>query len=111
MKENSQYRNLKLGWVAYISGKRESRRLLGDYILKEDDIRRHVVHEDGGAASTWSIDLHYPDPKNTENFPGAEFKSIANISISIRILYLIVACIPETSITCLWPDAISVLRM
>lgn len=77
MKENSQYRNLKLGWVAYISGKRESRRLLGDYILKEDDIRRHVVHEDGGAASTWSIDLHYPDPKNTENFPGAEFKSIA----------------------------------
>lgn len=77
MKENSQYRNLKLGWVAYISGKRESRRLLGDYILKEDDIRRYVVHEDGSAASTWSIDLHYPDPKNTDNFPGAEFKSIA----------------------------------
>lgn len=35
------------------------------------------MHEDGGAASTWSIDLHYPDPKNTENFSGAEFKSIA----------------------------------
>ena len=77
MKENDLYRNRKLGWVAYISGKRESRRLMGDYILKEDDLRRHVVHEDGTAASTWSIDLHYPDPKNTEHFPGTEFKSIA----------------------------------
>ena len=77
MKENDLYRNRKLGWVAYVSGKRESRRLMGDYILKEDDLRRHVVHEDGTAASTWSIDLHYPDPKNTEHFPGTEFKSIA----------------------------------
>ncbi|MDR1881058.1 MAG: FAD-dependent oxidoreductase [Tannerellaceae bacterium] len=77
LKENAQYRNRKLGWVAYLSGKRESRRLLGDYILKEDDIRKHILHEDGTAATTWSIDLHYPDPKNTAHFPGAEFKSIA----------------------------------
>jgi hypothetical protein len=77
LKENAQYRNRALGWVAYVSGKRESRRLLGDYILKEDDIRKHVIHEDGTAAATWSIDLHYPDPKNTANFPDAEFKSIA----------------------------------
>ena len=77
LKENQQYKNRKLEWVAYVAGKRESRRLLGDYILKEDDITRHVVHEDGTAATTWTIDLHYPDPKNTANFPGAEFKSIA----------------------------------
>lgn len=77
MKENSQYKNRKLGWVAYVAGKRESRRLMGDYILKEDDIRKNVTHEDGTAPTTWSIDLHYPDPKNTVNFPGQEFKSIA----------------------------------
>lgn len=77
MKENSQYRNRKLGWVAYVSGKRESRRLMGDYILKEDDLRKCVTHEDGTAATTWSIDLHYPDPANTTHFPGREFKSIA----------------------------------
>ncbi|MDL2265508.1 FAD-dependent oxidoreductase [Parabacteroides sp. OttesenSCG-928-G21] len=77
LKENEAFRNRKLDWVAYISGKRESRRLLGDYILKEDDLRRYVVHEDGTAATTWSIDLHYPDPKNSANFPDAEFKSIA----------------------------------
>lgn len=77
LKENEPYENRKLGWVAYISGKRESRRLMGDYILKEDDLRRYVVHEDGTAATTWSIDLHYPDPENSKNFKDMEFKSIA----------------------------------
>ncbi len=77
LKENEQYRYRKLGWVAYIAGKRESRRLMGDYILKEDDLTRHVIHEDGTAATTWTIDLHYPDPENTKHFPDTEFKSIA----------------------------------
>lgn len=77
LKENESYRNRKLGWVAYISGKRESRRLMGDYILKEEDLRRYVVHEDGSAATTWSIDLHYPDPQNSKYFKDNEFKSIA----------------------------------
>ena len=76
-KENANYKKRKLGWVAYISGKRESRRLMGDYVLKEDDLRKHVFHEDGTAATTWTIDLHYPDAKNSQNFPGNEFKSIA----------------------------------
>lgn len=77
MKENERYRNLKLGWVAYVSGKRESRRLMGDYILKEEDLTRYLVHEDATAATTWTIDLHYPSPENTQHFPGQEFKSIA----------------------------------
>lgn len=93
LKENDLYKNRKLGWVAYVAGKRESRRLLGDYILKEDDLTKYVVHEDGTAATTWTVDLHYPDPKNTANFPGAEFKSIAKHSpihpypIPYRCLY------------------------
>ena len=33
-KDKEQYANKKLAWVAYIGGKRESRRLLGDVILK-----------------------------------------------------------------------------
>ena len=77
LKDNDSYANRKLGWVAYVSGKRESRRLMGDYILKEDDIRRYVVHEDATASTTWSIDLHHPDPENSKNFKDKEFKSIA----------------------------------
>jgi len=73
----SEYAKRRLEWVAYIAGKRESRRLLGDFILKEQDIAEHVIYPDASAPTSWSIDLHYPDPKNTEHFPGNEFKSIA----------------------------------
>ena len=72
-----EYQNRRLEWVAYIAGKRESRRLLGDYILKEQDITDYVVYPDASVPTTWSIDLHYPDPKNTKHFPDKEFKSIA----------------------------------
>ena len=75
--KKNTYANRKLGWVAYISGKRESRRLLGDVILKEQDIVNFVEYPDGTASTSWSIDLHYPDPENTVYFPGGEFKSIA----------------------------------
>ena len=69
------YHDRRLDWVAYVAGKRESRRLLGDYILKEDDITKHVLHEDGSFATTWTIDLHFPDPDNSVHFPGEEFIS------------------------------------
>ncbi len=74
--DNAKYRNRKLGWVAYIAGKRESRRLMGDYILKEDDLTKHVTHEDASFATTWSIDLHWQDPDNSKHFPGNEFKAV-----------------------------------
>lgn len=74
-KEKEKYRNLSLDWVAYIAGKRESRRLMGDYILKQDDIDKGVFHEDASFTTTWSIDLHFPDPKNSELFPEQEFKA------------------------------------
>lgn len=77
MKNNSGYDNRSLDWVAYIAGKRESRRLLGDYILKEDDMTKNVFHEDASATTTWTIDLHFPDPENSTKFPGNEFKSEA----------------------------------
>ena len=75
LKDNSKYKNRDLGWVAYVAGKRESRRLLGDYILKQDDIDKNVFHEDASFSASWSIDLHFPDSINSVRFPGAEFKA------------------------------------
>ncbi|WP_339117417.1 FAD-dependent oxidoreductase [Petrimonas sp.] len=72
-----EYKNRYLDWVAYIAGKRESRRLIGDMVLTEQDITDFVIYPDASAPTSWTIDLHYPDPKNTKHFPGAEFKSIA----------------------------------
>ena len=72
-----KWANRRLEWVAYVAGKRESRRLLGDYVLTENDLMNRTPHPDGTACTTWTIDLHYPDPKNSAHFPGGEFKSIA----------------------------------
>ncbi len=64
-----------LAWMGFIGGKRESRRLLGDYILKQDDIDKNVSHEDASFTTSWSIDLHFPDSVNSKNFPGREYKA------------------------------------
>jgi hypothetical protein len=75
-KYREEYANSKLDWVAYVAGKRESYRLVGDLLLTEQDLIQDKVYADGTACTTWTIDLHYPDPKNTVHFPGNEFKSI-----------------------------------
>lgn len=77
-KDNGEYRNRKLEWVAYVSGKRESRRLLGDYVLKQDDLLKNVFHEDASFTTSWTIDLHYPDPENAKHFPDEPFKASTN---------------------------------
>ena len=69
-------KNRKLNWVAFVAGKRESRRLLGDVVLREQDIVGAQPYEDASVTTTWSIDLHYPEPSNAENFPGEEFRAI-----------------------------------
>jgi len=63
----------KLGWVAYIAGKRESRRLLGDVILTGEDLRDNEVFPDGCFPCTWGIDTHHPNTKYSEGHEGDEF--------------------------------------
>jgi len=67
----------KLGWVAYIGGKRESRRLVGDIVLKEQDVVQREIWPDASVVTTWTIDLHYPEERNSKFFPGEEFRTIA----------------------------------
>jgi len=47
-----------LDFVPFNLGKRESRRLLGDVILTENDVRGQTPFPDAVATGTWSIDLH-----------------------------------------------------
>jgi hypothetical protein len=67
----------KLEWVGYVLGKRESRRLIGDYVVTQQDLEENVQHKDGCVVATWYIDLHYPHPEQTKHFPDGEFRSIA----------------------------------
>jgi hypothetical protein len=83
----------KLGWVAFIAGKRESRRLMGDVILREQDIVGRRTWDDACFVTTWSIDLHYPETKNEKYFSReafrttAKYKNIRPYAVPYRTLY------------------------
>ena len=68
-----------LVWVSHVSGKRESRRIIGDLVLREQDLTRPIPYEDGTCTTTWRIDQHYPDPRNAGKYPGAEWMSIGKL--------------------------------
>jgi len=70
---DGRYANYKLNWSAYVSGKRESRRLLGDVILAKEDLLDGREYPDGCVPTGWSIDLHLPDPRYEAGFEGDAF--------------------------------------
>ena len=76
-RDKEKIANRRLAWMAYIGGKRESRRLLGDVILCQQDVEQQRKFPDACVTVTWSIDLHFPAPENSKHFPGREFRSIA----------------------------------
>lgn len=86
-KQLSQNTNRELHFVAYIAGKRESRRLIGDYILTENDLRNHPSFPDAVATGTWSIDLHYPRSATYDFLAKSEQVSISEYWIPFRCLY------------------------
>lgn len=82
-----------LAWVSHVSGKRESRRIVGDLILREQDLTRPIPYEDGTCTTTWRIDQHYPMEKNSADYPGEEWMSYGKLmpidpyAIPYRCLY------------------------
>lgn len=65
--------NRVLDFCPYVLGKRESRRIMGDWILSESDVVKNREFEDSIASGTWSIDLHYAAHKS-----GADFLSVSH---------------------------------
>jgi hypothetical protein len=75
--KKDKFANASLAWVAFVAGKRETRRLMGDHVLCEQDVLEERPHPDGTCWTTWTIDLHYPMPSNQRDFQGEPFRSIA----------------------------------
>ncbi|MBQ6925764.1 MAG: FAD-dependent oxidoreductase [Kiritimatiellae bacterium] len=88
-----EFANRRISWMSPIGGKRESYRVVGDYILTQVDVENGVRHDDDTAAMTWNVDLHFPDPENAAKF-AEPFRSAAyhrgtgnNPGIPYRCLY------------------------
>jgi len=64
--------NLDLEWVGKIPGKRESRRVRGEYVVTEGDIVDQRRFDDAVGHGGWSIDLHPPSGIYDDQGRGAE---------------------------------------
>ncbi|MBN2327563.1 MAG: FAD-dependent oxidoreductase [Candidatus Omnitrophica bacterium] len=78
--------NWALEWIGPIPGKRESRRFVGDYVLKEQDCKNGEVFEDGAAFGGWPLDLHHPKGIHTDEPPFISVKT-PMYNIPLRCLY------------------------
>ena len=72
------YPTHRLKWAAFIAGKRESRRLLGDVVLTGDDFRNETSYEDASFPCSWRLDLHLADPDYSPDDVPDPFISRAN---------------------------------
>lgn len=76
----------RLTWVGHVVGKRESRRLMGDYVMTEHDIGQQTLFPDRVAYGGWGIDLHPPGGFYDKE-PPAVFSHHVKFSIPFRSLY------------------------
>jgi hypothetical protein len=54
-------KNRELVWLNYVPGVRESRRLVGDYIMSQEDYDHPIIHNDTIAFTDWGPDVHHPE--------------------------------------------------
>ena len=78
--------NYRLVWVSHVVGKRESRRLVGDYVMTEHDVANMTLFPDRVAYGGWGIDLH-PPAGFYDKGPPATFSHKTKFSIPFRSLY------------------------
>ena len=61
VKNSGKYKgseNYYIDWMAPFPAKRESRRVMGEYVLTQNDIQEHTDFEDQVATAGWPIDVH-----------------------------------------------------
>jgi hypothetical protein len=83
--------NLKLEWVSYLLGKRESRRLVGDYLYTFNDMRESRTFPDAVVVEEREVDVHYRQDELNPELPGfltdAMFYGTDRYYIPYRSLY------------------------
>ena len=73
--KKADFADKELKWVAYNGGRRESRRLLGDFILDQNHLRSKDFQPDGTCTATWTLDLHEPKTAKETKFDGEPYRS------------------------------------
>ncbi len=80
-------KNWELDFLGFLPGKRESRRMCGEYIITQRDISENRIFEDEIAYGGWPIDDHYPGGFYHKGVPNTDIQTPAPYSIPYRALY------------------------
>ncbi len=80
--------NWSLDWLGMLPGKRSSRRLLGDYVLTQQDLLSGVAFADAVAIGGWPLDNHPPGGFDRPDLPpNTVVKPERVYGIPLRTLY------------------------
>lgn len=89
IKNSGQFRadHWDLDFLGFLPGKRESRRMMGEYIITQQDISNGVVFDDEIAYGGWPLDDHFPDGFHHKGTPNTDYQTPAPYSLPYRALY------------------------
>lgn len=77
-------KNYALDWMGQVPGKRESRRIMGQYLMTEHDPQNRTVFKDEIAFGGWFIDLHTPGgllAKHSEPASGEDYNTFSEYAV------------------------------
>lgn len=74
-------------FLGFLPGKRESRRMCGEYVVTQKDISGGRVFEDEIAYGGWPLDDHFPGGFYHRGVPNTDFATPAPYSLPYRALY------------------------
>ncbi|MBD1422613.1 FAD-dependent oxidoreductase [Sphingobacterium chuzhouense] len=77
-------KNYALDWIGQVPGKRESRRIMGQYLMTEHDPQQCTVFEDEVGFGGWFIDLHTPGgllAQHSEPASGEDYNTFTEYAV------------------------------
>jgi hypothetical protein len=74
-------------FLGFLPGKRESRRMVGEYIIREQDLTQKTQFEDEVAYGGWPLDDHYPGGFYHRGKPNTNYHLDPPYSMPYRALY------------------------
>ena len=89
LKNSGKYNadNWDLDFLGFLPGKRESRRMCGEYMVSEKDITLDTVFEDTVAFAGWHMDDHYPGGYYHKGSPNTCISTPTPFCLPYRALY------------------------
>lgn len=79
--------NWELEFLGFLPGKRESRRMMGEYIITANDVLSNTQFDDVVAFGGWPIDDHFPDGFYHKGRPNTNILPEVPYQIPYRCLY------------------------